>query len=241
MREELPGLEVVNFPDYMREELPGLAASLGKVICSPRPTGNINRFCILWDTDKPMPPSIAIEVENVGMGETYFDLKWGVFAGACFTCHKFGHLASECPQTVHKPPPNAIPQSDIASVRLATEKGKPPGSVASDDNLKFTTQPIVQSLKTKDKGKALMVDAKRTNLNGWQQPKKVIAFKSKPLHSRNWSATAPMPGQTSVDTLFASKLWSDVLKKGLPMLDADDMVDSHAQALADEHADMAVV
>ena len=40
-------VEVVNFPDYMREELPGLAAALGQVICPPRPMGNRNRFCIL--------------------------------------------------------------------------------------------------------------------------------------------------------------------------------------------------
>ncbi|MCO5570018.1 hypothetical protein L7F22_023732 [Adiantum nelumboides] len=161
-------VEVVNFHDYMREELLGVAVSLGNVNFPPRPTRNRNRFCILWDTDKPTPPFIAIEVENIGIRETYFDLKWGVFARACFTCHKFGHLASECPQIVHKPPPNAIPQSDIAFVHLATEKAKPPGSVASDDNLKFTPQPIVQASKAKDKGKALMVDAKKTSPNGWQ-------------------------------------------------------------------------
>ncbi|MCO5584508.1 hypothetical protein L7F22_038436 [Adiantum nelumboides] len=159
-------VEVVNFPDYMREELPGLAASLGKVICPPRPTGNRNRFCILWDTDKPAPPSIAIEVEDVEMGETYFDLKWGVFAGACFTCHTFGHLASECPHVVHKPPPNAIPQSDIVPVCLLTEKAKTSGSVVSDANLKSAPQLVAQSSKARDKGKALMADAKKADLNG---------------------------------------------------------------------------
>ncbi|MCO5577736.1 hypothetical protein L7F22_031568 [Adiantum nelumboides] len=158
-------VEVVNFLDYMREELPGLAASLGNVICPPRPTRNKNRFCILWDTDKPTPPSIAIEVEDVEMGETYFDLKWEVFAGACFTCHKFGHLASECPQVVHKPPPNAIPQSNIVLGCLLIEKAKPSGSAVSDANLKSAPQLVAQSSKAKDKGKALMADAKKTDLN----------------------------------------------------------------------------
>ncbi|MCO5576553.1 hypothetical protein L7F22_030365 [Adiantum nelumboides] len=221
-------VEVVNFPDYMREELLGLAASLGRVICPPRPTGNRNRFCILWDIDKPTPPSIAIEVEDVIMGETYFDLKWGVFAGACFTCHKFGHLASECPQVVHKPPPNAIPQSDIVSVCLLTEKTKPSRSVVSDANLKSAPQLVAQSSKAKDKGKALMADAKKSDLNGWQQPKKVFSSKTKPLQSRNWSASP------------ATRLWTDVLRKGLPMLDVDDMDVLHVHAQPDEHEDMAV-
>ncbi|MCO5578717.1 hypothetical protein L7F22_032562 [Adiantum nelumboides] len=234
------GVEVVNFPDYIREELPGLAASLGKVICPPRPTGNRNKFCILWDTDKPTPPSIAIEVEDAEMGETYFDLKWGVFASACFTCHKFGHLALECPQVVHKPPPKAIPQSDIVPVCLLTEKAKPSGSVISDANLKSAPQLVARSSKAKDKGKALMADAKKADLNGWQQPKKVFSPKIKSLQSRNWSATAPTPGQLSIDTSPTSRLWTDVLKKGLHMLDVDDMDALHVHAQPDEHEDMAV-
>lgn len=84
-------VEVVHFPD-MRNELPDLAASLGQVICPRRPTGNRKRFCILWDTDVPTPTSIAVEVEDIDIEEKYFELKWGVFAWACFTCQKFGTL-----------------------------------------------------------------------------------------------------------------------------------------------------
>ena len=99
-------VEVVDFPEYLREQLPEIAAALGKVVCPPRPSGNKNRFCILWDTDKDRPSALAIEVEDVkGMGARYFKLKRGVFAGACFACHKFGHMASECPTILHPPPP----------------------------------------------------------------------------------------------------------------------------------------
>ena len=95
-------VEVTNFPNYMHEELPGLAASLGQVISPPCPIENRNRFCILWDTDIPTPPSIAVKVKGVNLGKKYFELKWGVFASACFACHKFGHLASECPMVLHQ-------------------------------------------------------------------------------------------------------------------------------------------
>ncbi|MCO5553672.1 hypothetical protein L7F22_007386 [Adiantum nelumboides] len=155
-------VEVVNFP-----------ASLGKVICPLCPTGNRNRFCIMWDIDKPTPPAIAIEVEDVKMGVTYFVLKWGVFAGACFTCHKFGHLAFECPQVVHKPPPNATPQSDISPAGLSPEKAKSFAPLVIDDKSKFPTPSATQPLKARDKGKALMTEATKADSNGWQQPKKV--------------------------------------------------------------------
>lgn len=86
---------MVAFPDYMCAELHGLAASLGQVVCPPQSHGNHNHFCSMWDTNTPTPLSIVVEVEDVDIGQKHFELKWGVFARACFACHKFGHLASE--------------------------------------------------------------------------------------------------------------------------------------------------
>ncbi|MCO5586232.1 hypothetical protein L7F22_040171 [Adiantum nelumboides] len=104
------------------------------------------------------------------------------------------------------------------------------GSVVSDANLKSAPPLVAQSSKAKDKGKALMADAKKADLNGSQQPKKVFSPKTKPLQSRNWSATAPTPGQILVDTSPASRLWTDVWEKELPMLDVDDMDVLHVHA-----------
>ena len=115
--------------------------------------GNRNRFCILWDTDIPTPPSIAVEVEGVQLGKKYFELKWGVFAGACFACHKYGHLASECPTVLHKPPPNALPPQ----TREKNEKPqvKTPAANAAK-NAKSINQMQPPVAKGKDKGKEKM-------------------------------------------------------------------------------------
>ena len=37
-------------------------------------------------------------------------MKGGDFAGSCFSSHKFGHLASDCPTMMHQPPPNVMPR-----------------------------------------------------------------------------------------------------------------------------------
>lgn len=48
------------------------------------------------------------------MGRKVFQAKMGgVLVGACFTCHKFGHLALQCPTLLHQPPPTAIPQDPL--------------------------------------------------------------------------------------------------------------------------------
>ena len=66
---------MVDFLDYMRAELPAVALALGQVICPPRPAGNRNRFCILWDTKKETPSSIAVEIGSIALGEKFFKLK----------------------------------------------------------------------------------------------------------------------------------------------------------------------
>ena len=72
-------VEVVNFPNYMRPQLATIAFTLGQVICKPQNVGNKTRFCILWNTDRETPSSIAIEIDGINLEEKYFKLKWGVF------------------------------------------------------------------------------------------------------------------------------------------------------------------
>lgn len=62
-------MEVVNFHDYMRDELPSLAAYLGQVIYPPRPTRNRNRFCILWYTEKPMLHQFLWKLKEFNWGK----------------------------------------------------------------------------------------------------------------------------------------------------------------------------
>lgn len=97
--------------------------------------------------------------------------------------------------------------------------------------------------KEKEKGKEKVHDDTLVNNNAWQQPRKVITLKQRPLQSRNWSATAPLPGQLSQPLLNtkATMLWTDVLKRGLPLMEMDDQEDLHAHQSNNEHEDMAMM
>lgn len=198
-------VEVVNFPDYMHDELPGLASSLGQVICPPRPTGNRSRFCILWDTDIPTPPSIAVEVEGIHLGEKYFEFKWGVFAGACFACHKFGHLASQCPIVLHQPPPNAIPPPVSQPSTKFEGQGIKNVDYLQGRNAKTANQNQPNLSKGKDKGKAKMKELDASVKEAVPPPRKLLFSSSRPLQSRHWDASSSSPGQTSASP--ASRLW----------------------------------
>lgn len=72
-------IEVVDFPDYMRAQLPLVASTLGQVICPTRLASNRNRFCSLWGTERDTSPSIAVEIAGIDWGEKFFKLKWGGF------------------------------------------------------------------------------------------------------------------------------------------------------------------
>ncbi|MCO5557686.1 hypothetical protein L7F22_011256 [Adiantum nelumboides] len=54
-------VKMVGFPRTWKHFLPLLAAQLGKVICPPNLDTNSNRFCVLWDTDKPTPSGITVD------------------------------------------------------------------------------------------------------------------------------------------------------------------------------------
>lgn len=105
---------VKHFPKHFCEHLPMLAASLGKVVCPFRPTEDGNRFMILRDTTTAVIPSVSIGIicfdnKQLGIGcwEKY-KLVWDTFAGTCFKCKQLGHISSECPTIIHKPPVIAV-------------------------------------------------------------------------------------------------------------------------------------
>ncbi|MCO5548673.1 hypothetical protein L7F22_002132 [Adiantum nelumboides] len=54
-------VEIAGFPRTWKHFLPLLAAQLGKVTWSPNLDTNSNRFCVLWDTDKPTPSGITVD------------------------------------------------------------------------------------------------------------------------------------------------------------------------------------
>lgn len=63
-----------------------------------------------------------MEIGGVNLAEIFLKLKWGVFAGACFTCHKFGHVASGCSSVLHQPPLTALPRNPPQSRNNANPK-----------------------------------------------------------------------------------------------------------------------
>lgn len=134
------------------------------------------------------------------MGEKFFDLKWGVFVGACFTCHKFGHLASECPSFLHQLPPTALQQEPlqprVASPRTTPDKKMDKGMKSAPNT---GSQPTTL-IKTKDKGKGKMIDNDILPQERWQSPKKPVVLKQRPLQSRHWDASSALPGQPSTST-----------------------------------------
>ena len=74
--------------------------------------------------------------------------------------------------------------------------------------------------KPKDKGKAKIIE------NGheeWQTVKKTVNLHSRPLQSRHWDASSPMPRQpsTSFEGL-AMKGWLQAVKKHIPVCEDEN-------------------
>ncbi|KAH7414805.1 hypothetical protein KP509_14G011900 [Ceratopteris richardii] len=53
------------------------------------------RICVMWNTSRPFPKTLGINVPNVGRIVIY--LKWGSMAGSCFHCGNLGHYSKNCP------------------------------------------------------------------------------------------------------------------------------------------------
>lgn len=218
-----------------------LAASLGKVICPPRPYEDGNRFMILWDTTQPVIPSVSIGItyddsKQLGIGRRNYELVWGTFAGACFKCKQFGHISSKCPTVIHKPPAVAVssPQSFVPnnnSPHASTPTNKPSTS-------KAPSSPNMQSNANKGSSQKNTLDVKlkgKIDQDGFTTPKKT--FKTPLFKSRNWTqhqANVPL----NVDSLTANTLnanvnphtnvalrnWAQICAGGTQIFDKHDLI-----------------
>ncbi|MCO5606037.1 hypothetical protein L7F22_060224 [Adiantum nelumboides] len=157
-------VELLDFPRTWKHLIPKLAMSLGNVICPSRLEGNMNRFCILWDTDMAPPMGIVLNSGVAGIGKRPFKLRWGKIAGSCFRCGQFGHMQSECPEPNLQPPSSAIPQ------KPALVQSKSPASAPAPVNV------VTPSRQTGDKGKgkqsqhtAVVSDQTVLNVKGKQK------------------------------------------------------------------------
>ena len=105
----------------------------------------------------------------------------GVFARACFTYHRFGHLASKCPTLLHQPPPTTLTQDTMPLMK----QGAAPNAIgkSQDKNVKpqvHARNHAAGSKKTKDNGKAKIIENVHEE---WQIVKKPFNLHSRPLQS----------------------------------------------------------
>ena len=71
------------------------------------------------------------------------------------------------------------------------------------------------SNKAKDKGKANLND---NGQDKWETIKKPINLQSRPMQSRHWNASSPLPGQTSSSSEgLLMKGWLQAVKKHIPV------------------------
>ncbi|KAH7432766.1 hypothetical protein KP509_07G038900 [Ceratopteris richardii] len=89
-------VKLVDLPSFLWNNIGHVAKALGKVLYTPSISApNKNRVCVLWNTSRPFPKTLSINIPSVGNIVIY--LKWGNMAGSCFHCGNLGHYSKNCP------------------------------------------------------------------------------------------------------------------------------------------------
>ena len=90
-------MEFVVLPYWLWSTLPQLTLVVGTILCSltNRKLGKtFNKGCICWDTQKEIPKSLVVNIEN---GFLVMGLTFGTFSSVCFDGNLLGHFARDYP------------------------------------------------------------------------------------------------------------------------------------------------
>ncbi|KAH7302241.1 hypothetical protein KP509_23G062000 [Ceratopteris richardii] len=113
-------VELIDLPSFLWTSIGQVAKVLGKILYTPSISApNKNRICIMWNTSRPFPRTLGINVPNVGRIVIY--LKWGSMAGSCFHCGDLGHYSKNCP-TLKSDGVNLIPACPGSKILVPEEQ-----------------------------------------------------------------------------------------------------------------------
>ncbi|KAH7280124.1 hypothetical protein KP509_37G053100 [Ceratopteris richardii] len=113
-------VELIDLPSFLWSNIGHVAKVLGKLLYTPSISApNKNRVCVLWNTSRPFPKTLGINVPNVGRIVIY--LKWGSMAGSCFHCGNLGHYSKNCP-TLKSEGVNLIPTCPCNKILVLEEQ-----------------------------------------------------------------------------------------------------------------------
>ncbi|KAH7276962.1 hypothetical protein KP509_39G028200 [Ceratopteris richardii] len=113
-------VELVDLASFLWNSIGHVAKVLGKLLYTPSISApNKNRVCVLWNTSRPFPKTLGINVPNVGRIVIY--LKWGNMAGSCFHCGNLGHYSKNCP-TLKSEGVNFIPTCPGSKILVPEEQ-----------------------------------------------------------------------------------------------------------------------
>ncbi|KAH7285062.1 hypothetical protein KP509_33G010700 [Ceratopteris richardii] len=113
-------VELIDLPSFLWSNIGHVAKVLGKLLYTPSISApNKNKICVLWNTSRPFPKTLGINIPNVGRIVIY--LKWGSRAGSCFHCGNLGHYSKNCP-TLKSERVNLIPTCPGSKILVPEEQ-----------------------------------------------------------------------------------------------------------------------
>ncbi|KAH7278477.1 hypothetical protein KP509_38G043300 [Ceratopteris richardii] len=146
-------VELIDLPSFLWNSIGHVAKVLGKLLYTPSISApNKNRICVLWNTSRPFPKTLGINVPNVGRIVIY--LKWGNMAGSCFHCGNLGHYSKNCP-TLKSEGVNLIPSCLGSKILVPKEqvfgRQRAIPAIPHTRNMAAPRPPTVQIVNNKDK------------------------------------------------------------------------------------------